>query len=194
MKLPANSPSLSEIQDRSRFSSVTIRSTVKPMKHPIVLAGFSAVALAVGCIKLTAEPILKKPSENKVYAQTLINEIIRDNPDILITSLHAIAPGANDQTMIASTLDRIGEKDDDEDLTVVKEHEIILAQSQIDPNKFKTHMAMMDASGKFFGELVVIFKYDSGKNEAYYCSRAVNIRAGLAKKIANFAVLFNPTN
>jgi len=30
-----------------------------------------------------------------------------------------VAPGAKDETMIASTLDRIGEKDDDEDLTVV---------------------------------------------------------------------------
>jgi len=162
------------------------------MKNAIVLAGFSAVALALSCTRLTAEPILKKPSENKVYAQTLINEIVRDNPDILITSLHAIAPGSNDQTMIASTLDRIGEKDDDEDLTVVKEHEIILAQSLLDPNKFKTHMAMMDASGKIFGELVIIFKYDSGKDEAYYCKRAVKIRTGVAKKIADVAMLFNP--
>lgn len=163
------------------------------MKHPIVLAG-AAFALALGCTRLTAEPALLKPSENKIYAQTLINEIVRDNPDILITSLHAIAPGSNDQTMIASTLDRIGEKDDDEDLTVVKEHEIILARSLTDPNKFKSHMAMMDASGKIIGELVIIFKYEAGKDEIYYCSRAVNIRAGVAKKISNFAALFNPTS
>ena len=41
------------------------------------------------------------------------------------------------KTMIASTLDRIGEKDDDEDLTVVKEQETVLARSLTDPKKFK---------------------------------------------------------
>lgn len=85
------------------------------MKHFHSLATFTAAAL-LGAAQLRAEDRLMKAADNRVYAQALVNEVIKANPDLIIVGFHAVAPGAKNQSMIASTLDRIGEKDDDEDL------------------------------------------------------------------------------
>ena len=88
-------------------------------------------------------------------------------------------------------MDRIGEKDDDEDLTVVSDQETILARSLEDPQKFKTHLPMKDASGKVIGLMALIFKAEPGKDETHYCARALAIRDSVAKRITDLQSLFN---
>lgn len=159
--------------------------------HSCVIAA-SALSLTLGSIGLKAETALGKAADNKIYGQVVINDLMRENPDLIIASIHTVAPGAKDQTMVASTMDRIGEKDDDEDLVVVSEQATILARSLKEPQKFKVHMPLEDASGKVIGLLVLIFKAEPGNDETHYCERALAIRANVAKRITDTRLLFNP--
>ncbi len=135
---------------------------------------------------------MTKAADNKTYAQSLLNDVVSSNPDLTIVGFHAVVPGAQNQTMIASTLDRIGEKDDEEDLTVVAQQETILAVNLKDPTKFKVHMPMKDSTGKVIGLLVLIFKNQADKDQAYYCARALKIQDAVARRIPSLEALLRP--
>lgn len=162
------------------------------MRLKTSIIAISALSLTLVPIDLKAEAALGKAADNKIFGQEVINDLMRENPDLIIASIHTIVPGAKDQTMVASTMDRIGEKDDDEDLVVVSEQETVLARSLKEPQKFKVHMPLEDASGKVIGLLVLIFKAAPGNDETHYCARALTIRDSVAKRITDPQVLFNP--
>jgi len=162
------------------------------MKRYLALALLASPALTICPDQLRAEDPLGRAVDNKVYAQALVNDVVKSNPDLIIVGFHAVAPGAKDETMIASTLDRIGEKDDDEDLTVVSEQETILAVSLKEPIKFKVHLPMKDASGNVIGLMALIFRNDMARDQAYYCARALAIRDGIARRIPSLGALFKP--
>jgi hypothetical protein len=162
------------------------------LKHCRSLATFAAAALLICATQLRAQDRLTKAVDNKTYAQALLNDVVSSNPDLTIVGFHAVAPGAQNQTMIASTLDRIGERDDEEDLTVVAQQETILAVNLKDPAKFKVHMPLRDATGKVIGLLVLIFKNQADKDQAYYCARALKIQDGVARRIPSLDALFRP--
>ena len=152
-----------------------------------------AAAWLLSCApQLRAQDRLTKAADNKTYAQTLLNDVVSSNPDLTIVGFHAVVPGAQKQTMIASTLDRIGEKDDEEDLTVVAQQEIILAVNLKDTTKFKVHMPLKDASGKVIGLLVLIFKNQADKDQAYFCARALKIQDAVARRIPSLEALLRP--
>jgi hypothetical protein len=178
-------PRLGKMADESQ----TMDNNVKPY---LSLVTFTAAALLICAAQLRAQDRLTKAADNRVYAQALLNDVVKSNPDLTIVGFHAVAPGAANQTMIASTLDRIGEKDDEEDLTVVAQQETILAVNLKDPTKFKLHMPMKDASGKVIGLMVLIFKNQPDKDETYYCARALKIRDGVARRIPSLDALFRP--
>jgi len=163
------------------------------IKHPLPSALLASAAALIAAIPLRAAEPMGKAADNHIFAQTLVNDTMAQNPDLVILGLHGIAPGAKEETMLASTLDRIGEKDDDEDLVVVKEQEIVLARSLTEPWKFKVHLPLKDASGKIVGLAAVIFKYQEGKDETYYCGRALAVRDSIAKRMPSFEDLFKPT-
>src|SRR6202011_2124119 len=73
----------------------------------------------IGCMSLTAASAaekLGKAADNAIYAQTLANEVMASHPELVVIGLHALKPGSKEETMIASNLDRIGKKDDEDDL------------------------------------------------------------------------------
>ena len=94
--------------------------------------------------------------------------------------------------MIASNLDRIGKKDDEDDLAVAHERKTILAPNMKDPTKFEVAVPLHDASGKTIGSLSTVFKYTAGDDEVKMHKAALAIRDDIAKKIPNTAALFKP--
>src|SRR4051794_3482185 len=98
----------------------------------IFLAGGSVASAAD---EAAAVPNWGKAADNRILAQRLVNEQMAKHADLLVFGLHAIAPGAKEQTMIACNLDRIGKKDDDDDVAVVTERKIILVPNAKEPNK-----------------------------------------------------------
>ncbi len=163
------------------------------MKRRIVNIVFASIGLAFATTGLRADPELGKAADNKIYAQTLVNELMAKNPDLLVVGLHATAPGAKDETMIASNLDRIGKKDDDDDIAVATERKTILAPNMKESNKFEVQVPIKDATGNIVGAAGLVFKYKAGDDEVKLHIKALAIRDELAKKIPNFAALFKPT-
>src|SRR3981189_1454515 len=119
----------------------------------------------IGCMALmpaSAEEKLGKAADNAIYAQTLANEVMANHPELVVIGLHALKPGNKEETMIASNLDRIGKKDDEDDLAVAHERKTILAPNIKDPTKFEVAVPLRDASGKTIGSISAVFKYTAG--------------------------------
>jgi hypothetical protein len=149
----------------------------------------------IGCMSLTpalAAETLGKAADNGIYAQSLANEVMASHPELVVIGLHALKPGNKEETMIASNLDRIGKKDDEDDLAVAHERKTILAPNMKDPTKFEVAMPLHDASGKTIGSLSAVFKYAAGDDELKMHKAALVIRDDIAKKIPNTAALFKP--
>jgi len=140
----------------------------------------------------TSGPALGKASDNAIYAQTLVNDLMAKHPEVVVIGMHTVKPGAKQSTMVASNLDRIGKQDDEDDLAVANERKTILAPNLKDPAKFEVAVPLKDASGKVIGSLSAVFKYAAGDDEVKMHTVAVAIRDDLAKKIPSVAALFKP--
>jgi len=141
-----------------------------------------------------ASPPLGRAADNKIFAQALVNELMAKNPDLLVVGFHAIAPGATEQKMIASNLDRIGKDDDEDDKAVVTEGKTICCPNAKEPNKFEVQVPMKDAAGRIIGAYGFVFQYRAGADEVELHRKAVVLRDGLAKRIPNLAALFAPAS
>jgi ABC-type Zn2+ transport system substrate-binding protein/surface adhesin len=135
----------------------------------------------------------RKPAINKILAQKLVNELMAAHSELVVVGLHATAPGAKEQTMIATNLDRVGKKDDDDDKAVSTEHKIILAPNLKESNKFEVQVWLKDATGKQLTAAAgFVFKYKAGDSEIMMLTKALAFRDELAKKTPSFEALFAP--
>ena len=155
------------------------------------LLAFSLVAAIGFCADGTA-PKWGKAADNHIYAQKLVNELMAAHPELLVVGLHTVAPGASEQTMIATNLDRVGKADDDDDVAVYKERKMILVPNAKESNKFEVQMPMLDATGKIIGAYGFVFLYKAGDDEVEILRKAKAIRAALAAQIPSHEALFKP--
>src|ERR1700730_6501113 len=161
----------------------------REMKLSAILVATLACAWAASA---SAEEKLGKAADNAIYAQTLVNATVAQHPELVVVGMHAMKPGAKIETMIAANIDRIGKKDDEDDLAVAHERKTILAPNMKDPTKFEVAVPLHDASGKTIGSLSTVFKYTAGDDEVKMHKAALAIRDDIAKKIPNTAALFKP--
>jgi len=133
----------------------------------------------------------KKAAANPILAQKIVNELMAAHSELVVVGLHATAPGAKEQTMIATNLDRVGKKDDDDDKAVSVEHKIILAPNLKDPARFEVQVWLKDAAGKQLTAAAgFVFKYKAGDSEIMMLTKALAFRDELARKTPNFEALF----
>jgi hypothetical protein len=151
-----------------------------------ILASF-VICIAVTTVR--AEDVNGKAADNKIFAQTLVNSLMRDQAgELLIVGLHGVPPGSKDEMIIACNLDHIHNLDAPDDMGVVQEHQTVLLPKG--PDKFTVMMPLKDASGKDIGGLVMIFRRHSGDTEKALYLKALMVRDGLAQKIPNYPALF----
>ena len=153
------------------------------------LSAFVAVIVAAGAVLSASGEVLGKHADNKIYAQTLVNEALAANPDILVIGLHAIVPGQKEYTMIASNLNSIGEKDGEDDVSVAENHLIILAPNQKTFDRIEVQMPLKTAAGKYIGSIVAVFKYDEDTDQPKLLTRALEVRKALERKVPSLAAL-----
>jgi len=159
---------------------------------------FTALVLMTALTSLRAQATAEeqatwvKAADNKIYAQQLVNEIMAAHPELLVVGFHAVAPGTKDQKMIATNLDRVGKKDDDDDIAVFAERKIILVPNAKESNKFEVQLPMKDATGTLIGAYGFVFQYRAGDDEIAMLVKATALRDGLAKKIHSLTALFAP--
>lgn len=140
------------------------------------------------------DPSWGKAADNKIFAQALVNDTMSAHPELVVMGLHAVAPGQKDEKMIASNLDRIGKKDDDDDIAVATEGKTILAPNLKEPNKFEVQVPLLDSSGRTVGSIGFVFRYHAGDDQIEFHRRAFAIRADLAKRISDHDALFAPAS
>ncbi len=151
--------------------------------------------LALGFAALRAEEAKPKfglAAENHIGAQTMVNDLMARYPALVTAGIHAVAPGAKTQAIIASTLNVIGKPSDPEDVDVGAR-----GCTQLVPNlkvgKFGVMLPLRDRAGQDIGALALAFKYRDGDDQVKLFAAATAIRNELAPKIAALADLFAPT-
>jgi len=152
----------------------------------ILFAGLATAGLRA----VDAGPSWGKAADNRIYAQTLVNGVLARHSELVVLGVHATAPGAKDETLIACNLDRIGKKDDDDDIAVATEGKMIMAPNLKESNKFEVQLPLLDARGNVVGSTGFVFKYHAGQDVVKLLQRAMSIRDALARKIASHDALF----
>ncbi len=111
------------------------------------------------------------------------------NPGLLTAGMHCVPPGAEKQSIIASTLNVIGKPSDPED--------ILRGSTTIAPNlkvpKLGIMLPLRDQTGKEIGSLGLAFKYQAGEDQVKYLAEATAIRDRVARQIPTLASLFETT-
>jgi hypothetical protein len=159
------------------------------MEHIMLKGILASFAICVAVTAVRAEDANGKAADNKIFAQTLVNQLMRDQAgELLIVGLHGVPPGSKDEMIIACNLDHIHNLDAPDDIGVVQEHETVLLPKG--PDKFTVMTPLKDASGKDVGGLVMIFKRHPHDTEKAFYLKAMAIRDGLAQQIPNFPALF----
>ena len=135
-----------------------------------------------------------KASDNRIYAQKLVNQLMVQYPELLVVGLHAVAPGAKDERMIATNLDRVGKIDDEDDVAVATERKTILAPNLKESNKFEVQVPLKDEADRIIGATGLVFQYRVGDDELELHRKALAIRDQLQQQIPDLASLFEPAD
>lgn len=159
----------------------------------VVVLSFTAARLAAEDPTPEEMATWKKASANPILAQKIVNGLMAAHPELLVVGLHGVPPGAKDQFMIATNLDRVGKKDDDDDKAVAVEHKIILAPNLKESNKFEVQVWLKDASGKQLDAAAgFVFKYTKGDSEIVMLTKALAFRDEIAKQMPTWEAMFSP--
>lgn len=164
------------------------------MNTPSVKTALAALALSLCAVGLRAEaasdPSWTKAADNKIFAQTYVNETMAKNPDLAFLGVHTFLPGTKDQRIIACNLDRIGKKDDEDDIGAAEIGKITL-EPKPTKGEYEVLVPLHDASGKNIGALGVVYKY-KGEDPRKLLDKATKLRDEFAKKIKSADDLFKP--
>jgi hypothetical protein len=152
------------------------------------LCAAAALAVQVG----HAEPPYTNAADNKIVGQQLLNEVAARHPELLVIGFHAKLPGAANSTVFASNLNRVGKKDDDDDVAAAREAKTICGPRLDNPNKYEVEMPLRDQAGKVIGALSLIYPFHPGGDEVALFARSTAVRDALARKIPSLAALLVP--
>jgi len=139
-----------------------------------------------------SDPSWRKAADNHIFAQQLVNDELSKSPDLIVIGVHADLPGTKDERMIASNLDRIGKRDDDDDKAGAIDGKTVLAPNLTEPGKFEILIPMLDKSGDIIGAIGLVFKYQKGDSQLALLKRATEIRDEFAQQLDSAADLFRP--
>jgi len=159
----------------------------------MALLGLLLLGLCAGSVDAAEKP-LRKAMDNRIRAQALVNQMMKDHPELLIGGIHATAPGDPGPTIIASTLDRIGAADDEGDISVGVGGRTILVPGLKNPQRFGLLIPLKDSSGKRIGALALAFKPTVDDDETRIFLLGTAIRNELALKIPALESLFFPSH
>lgn len=152
----------------------------------------SVVAVA-GVAHADEKPTYRTGTENRIVAQTIVDSLLREYPELVTAGIHAVPPGGDHSVIVASTLSVIGKKSDPEDVDVAAK-----GFTQLVPNaklgKFGVMLPLLDRDGHRIGALGLALKYRDGDDQVRLFARATEIRNALAQRITGASELFQPTS
>ncbi|MFB9266585.1 hypothetical protein ACFFWD_26090 [Bradyrhizobium erythrophlei] len=172
-----------------------------------LLTLFAAAAMLLSTFtagNVRAEDVVKvwTPPAHKIVAQTIIDKLMKERPELLSVTFHGVPPGADKDrfAMFAgSFLDRIGKASADDDIMVAAKGFTIIDPrwNKKDPEpKFLVLVPLRDAQSRNVGCIVFAFKNtkEFTKTEAEFLAAANGIRDSIRPMIADHASLFAPAS
>ena len=150
-----------------------------------------AVRAVLGAAALLSAASLEAEVIQTTYAQMLVNGLMRRHPNLLVVAMHVTAPGAADNTIIATNLDRVGKKSDDDDLAVIRTNKPILAP-MLGKGRYEVLLPLRSVTDDTIGALGVVFRYSTGQSEAAFLEDATEMRNRLREVIPSVAALLEP--
>lgn len=158
------------------------------MKTSRLLSLLAGLCLGAAVLSAAAAPKYGLAADNKIKAQQLVDAIMTANQGLVAVGMHCVAPGAEKQAIIASTLNVIGKPSDPED---VLHGSTTIAPSTKAP-KLGIMLPLRDRTGKEIGSLALQFKYQAGEDQVKFFAEATAIRDRVAQQIPDLASLFAP--
>lgn len=121
----------------------------------------------------------------------LVNDLMRRHPELLVVAMHVTVPGASENTIIATNLDRVGKVSDDDDLAVIRTNRPILAPMR-DKERYEVLLPLRDVSDQTIGALGVVFRWSAGQPDARFLEDAAAMRNKLQAVIPSVSALLEP--
>jgi len=126
------------------------------------------------------------------YAQKLLIDLAKANPQLLAAAISATPPKSSDSIVIASTDPSvIGAKPDPADVTVAGTGKIAVVASAV-PGRLDVHLPLHDVSGDTIGALTLSYPNQAGADRAALEQSAERIRDALHRRISHAGNLFDP--
>ena len=131
-------------------------------------------------------------ADNKIRAQSIVNSLMAEHPELVSAGMHCVRPGEASQSIVASTLNVIGKPSDPPDIDVGQHGETIISPSSKAP-KLGVMLPLKDAQGHLIGALALAFQYTAGEDQTRAFLMATSIRDSLQRTIPSLESLFEPT-
>jgi len=128
---------------------------------------------------------------NQTYGQHLIDAALAQNPAVLVLGIHAQPPDGTVSVIVASSFGRIGEKDDEGDIRIVRSSQPAMAVTP-DGNRFNIGLPLKDMLGKTIGLLTVAFSYKKGDDRDHLLVLATQLRDHIGLHVLDTGSLVEP--
>lgn len=153
-------------------------------------------SLLAGCclILVAVAPALAAAAASSLpgtYAQELLEQVSKANPDLLGATISAVAPKTAHMVVVASTEQRpAGAPADPDDTAALQGN----TASKVDANgtRVDVHLPLHDVAGDTVGSLHLTYAYKTGANIAAFSSSAAHVRDRLQRRISHVGNLFDP--
>jgi hypothetical protein len=156
------------------------------------ISTFKGISVFSTIIAALSVPVLHAQETTKTYAQALVDRAMYQHPEIQILALHVTAPGAAQNTIVASNLKRlVGKVSDDDDTAVMKRDEpvSVIANGEV---KQESLVPLKDVTGSIIGTMAVVVPYSKEMDVKKKLASAVLLRDEMQETTPSLATLFEP--
>lgn len=152
--------------------------------------GFALLVLAATASAAVAQqPTVAIPV--KIYAQELVDRTVAQHPDLRAVMLHVTPPKGGGNIVIASSIGRIGNPADVDDLNVINTGMNRVAMDAGN-KRIEVDLPLKDVGGDIIGSIGLVWRLPVGGTRAEFERTATVIRDALSRRILNAGNLMDP--
>ncbi len=163
-----------------------MKAVKKSVACAIGVLAYGGIVLAQAAAKHPMDAGFTKPAPT---AQKLLEETLAKHPEVIVMMMHVQPPNRAKNVVVASSMGRIGEIGDEDDMRCIRTD-----KSNLEINTAGTHfedeLTLKDRSGRIIGALGLVFNYKEGDDKTKLVAIAEQIRGELREHIPSKAFLF----
>lgn len=126
---------------------------------------------------------------SNTFAQALVDETMAAHPDLLILAIHASRPHEPVSIILGSNIGRIGKKDTEDDMQVLKTGKPYL-EIKAPGDRYEDILVLHDRTGGVVGTVAVLQPFSAGADPVRAQRRAEAIRDEMSRRIPSLQALF----